>query len=238
MKRWLQSVLLVVCCCLFLWAADFWNQKPYTEWKWHEINKMLGSSPWAVQQGFGERRTLSEESARQQEEVSREPLTKGVNEDVEVPSIVARQYFIRLQSAAPIRMALAQRAVLEGRLSQEQAADYVEIHPATGYIVVAVLVPRTQDRAELNLVGTEYLKSRAYLRLKKSKKRIYLEAYSSPAEMGGWEAYLYFPRYSGEDDLFQLEEEEFTFVCEFSSETRLSRRFNLSRMIFHGDLEI
>jgi hypothetical protein len=135
-------------------------------------------------------------------------------------------------------MALARKAVLEGRLSQEKAAEYVEIHPAPGYIVAAILVPRHQDRAELNLISAEYLRTRAYLRLKSSEKHIYLEKYRSPSEMGGWEAYLYFPRFHAGEDLLQLDEEEISFICELSSENRLSQRFKLERMIFRGELEI
>jgi len=238
MRMWFVKGMLGILFSSLLWAADFWNQKPYTQWNWHEINRLLGDSPWAAQQAFGETVTPAEKSSVEQDRPSSDAAVRGVREELSVPPIVTRQYFIRFQSATPVRMALAQRAVLEGRITPEQAADYVEMHPAPGYVVAAILVPRNQDRAELNLVSTEYLRSRAYLRLKSSKKQIYLEKYRSPSEMGGWEAYLYFPRFSSGEDLFQLEEEEVTFVCELNSETRLSRRFSLENMVFRGELEI
>lgn len=34
---------------LSLWAADFWQSKPYTDWNDKEIQKILQSSPWAKQ---------------------------------------------------------------------------------------------------------------------------------------------------------------------------------------------
>lgn len=238
MKKWATISLLVVLCSTLLWAGSFWNQKPYTDWTWNEINKILGNSPWAAQQAFGEEVIPEQGRLQRQQTMPSDSSTTGVREDEPVPSIVTRQYFIRFQSAAPIRMALARRAVLEGRIREERAADYVETHPAPGYIVAAVLVPRSQDRAELNLVSAEYLKSRAYLRLKTSKRRVYLEKYFSPSDIGGWEAYLYFPRFEEGQDLFQLEEEEVTLICELSEETRLSRRFSLEQMVFRGILEI
>ena len=30
-----------------LWAADFWQTKPYTEWNDKDTQKLLNSSPWA-----------------------------------------------------------------------------------------------------------------------------------------------------------------------------------------------
>jgi len=128
--------------------------------------------------------------------------------------------------------------VLESRLSQQKADELVETHPAPGYVVAVLQVPPGQDRSELNLVSTKSLRNRVYLRLKKSKRRVYLEKYLPPSELGGWEAYLYFPRFEGGRDLFQLEEKELSFVCEIGPSTRLSRRFKLKRMVFRGELEI
>jgi hypothetical protein len=39
------SALLLFACCLF--AADFWQSKPYTEWSEKDAQKMLTNSPWA-----------------------------------------------------------------------------------------------------------------------------------------------------------------------------------------------
>src|SRR5262249_17938973 len=30
-----------------LWAADFWQSKPFTEWNEKEMRRMLENSPWA-----------------------------------------------------------------------------------------------------------------------------------------------------------------------------------------------
>ena len=41
------SVLLFL-CALYMWAADFWVTKPFTEWSDKEVAKLLSDSPWAA----------------------------------------------------------------------------------------------------------------------------------------------------------------------------------------------
>jgi hypothetical protein len=41
------SVLLVV-SALYIWAADFWTTKPFTDWDEKEVAKILTSSPWSA----------------------------------------------------------------------------------------------------------------------------------------------------------------------------------------------
>ncbi len=45
--RKLAATLFVL--TLSLWAADFWQSKPYTEWSEKDIDKLLHNSPWARQ---------------------------------------------------------------------------------------------------------------------------------------------------------------------------------------------
>ncbi len=44
MKK-LASLMLVFSACL--WAADFWQSKPFTEWADKDLTKMVTNSPWA-----------------------------------------------------------------------------------------------------------------------------------------------------------------------------------------------
>ena len=172
MKRLVAGASLAVCSCVLLIAGSFWQEKPYTQWTHREVNKILGNSPWAAQQAFGEPIGAEDDDSRDLELGQSESPSKGVREDRTAPKIITRQYFVRFQSAVPVRMALARRAVLEGRLSQQKADELVETHPAPGYVVAVLQVPPGQDRSELNLVSTKSLRNRVYLRLKKSKRRV------------------------------------------------------------------
>jgi hypothetical protein len=44
MKKLAPLVIIFAAC---LWAADFWQAKPYTEWSDKDITKMGSNSPWA-----------------------------------------------------------------------------------------------------------------------------------------------------------------------------------------------
>jgi len=44
MKRILPLLTILA---ISLWAADFWQSKPYTEWSDKEVQKLLSNSPWS-----------------------------------------------------------------------------------------------------------------------------------------------------------------------------------------------
>jgi hypothetical protein len=46
MKKLIASTFVIA---LTLWAGDFWQSKPYTEWSDKDVDKMLHNSPWARQ---------------------------------------------------------------------------------------------------------------------------------------------------------------------------------------------
>jgi hypothetical protein len=49
MKKLLPlAIVFAVClCAISLWAADFWQSKPYKEWSDREVQKLLSNSPWS-----------------------------------------------------------------------------------------------------------------------------------------------------------------------------------------------
>lgn len=44
-----NTVVLVAAAAVCLWAADFWQSKPYTEWNDKDIQKIETNSPWSKQ---------------------------------------------------------------------------------------------------------------------------------------------------------------------------------------------
>lgn len=249
-KIGLMLALLLSCSLLF--AKGFWEGKPYSNWSKKEVSKMLNDSPWAKDQvvrsvqrevadpdrsgsrsgGFdapasaGEPGTLSRE---------RTPVPTGGASPSSGPS---RQFFVRFQSATPVRMAIACYALLNQQANAEQAEQYVDTPPYDGRIVISLSVTGGEGPSGLDSLSTEMLKSIAYLQLKKSKKKIYLEQYVSPQEVGGREALLIFPRQQNGEDLISLKEKEIRFILTLDEQTRLNRKFKLKDMIFDGKLEI
>jgi hypothetical protein len=49
MKKLLPFLLIlaIALCTVSLFAADFWQSKPYTEWSDKEVQKILSNSPWS-----------------------------------------------------------------------------------------------------------------------------------------------------------------------------------------------
>ena len=120
----------------------------------------------------------------------------------------------------------------------QQYKQFVDEHPAPGYILIGLSVATGQARAELTRLTTEQLEQRTYLQLKESGRRIYLERYENPNEVGGSEAYLYFPRTEDGQDPFKVEEKELRFNCEINRNTWINMPFKLEKMVFNGELEI
>ena len=150
----------------------------------------------------------------------------------------SRQFFVRFQSAAPVRMAIARYALLNKQADAEQAEQYVDIPPYDGRIVISLSVAGGVGPTGLESLNTEMLKSVAYLQLKKSRRRIFLEQYVGPQEVGNRESLLIFPRQHHGEDLISSEENEIRFILTLDEQTRLNRNFNLKEMIFDGKLEI
>lgn len=198
-----------------LLGKSFWEKKPFNEWSKKDVARMLLDSPWADAETFD---------------------VRGLNSSG--MSGAQRRYYIRFHSALPIRMAMARNAVLEGQATAEQAQKFVDEHPAPDYVVIGLSVATGQSRSELTRLTTELLKQGTYLQLKGSGKRIYLERYENPNEIGGGEAYLYFPRMENGQDLLKLQEKEVRLNCELDADTKINMPFSLKKMVYEGELEI
>ncbi|MFQ5741875.1 MAG: hypothetical protein ACE5JX_23005, partial [Acidobacteriota bacterium] len=236
-------VLLGGFCLLF--AGKAWDENPYTEWSRKQALKVLTKSPWASSQVISQMRSTfgsgplgSGSATGNSTQTTRTPGISPSSEARNGETQTSREYKVRFQSAAPIRMALARLSLLKGSVSQEDAQQFVQNAPGQGEIVVMLALGYGQDRSELDNVTTELLKNETYLILKKSKKRIYLKRYLTPAEAGGIEAIFLFPRQEDGHDLITLEEKEVRFISRLNPQTRINRKFKLKDMVFNGKLEI
>lgn len=230
----------------FLLAKKFWEEKPYLEWNHDQAVSILLDSPWSQSQTFGQSQLSGARSPASPGEPS-SPTSPESNTSGPVPRLgeirsgdfsVSRQYYVRFQSASPVRMALARMAMLRGRVSEQQARQFVETAPFPGYIVVVVSLAPGQERTELDTVTTDLLKNSTYLLLKKSKQRVYLERYVSPQEANANEGIFLFPRAKNGEELVSVEEEEIRFISKLNPRTELNRRFKLRDMVLNGKLEI
>ncbi len=221
-------------------AADFWEKKPYSEWTEKETEKMLTDSPWGDKTFIGDTMVSGGSPAGMSGSGGgrgggrRGGGGSAGGEDLARSHSVA----VRLHSAAPIRMALAQRALLAGTLTPEDAEEFIKTHPAPGYVIVGMTIPGGRNRQPLGDDEIEALKEKIYFELKKSKKRVYFERLVPPTRGQGREAYLYFPRTEEGTDLFVPEEEEARFRANLSSRTKIGINFKFKKMMYEGKLEL
>lgn len=213
----------------FLVAGDFWEEKPWTEWDKDDALKLLQDSPWAETyqiRGAGSSIAIQGPS-------SATDITSAVPDQREEAS---RIYYLRFQSAKPVRMALAKLQVDGGNVDMEKAQEFVEKEPAPGHIVLVLRLQPGMDPSSLQAATTESLKKNVYLLLKESQKRVYLKQYYPPED--NQEAYLIFDRTENGEDLFTVEEDEVRVVIELDRQTQIKQKFELKDMVFEGKVEI
>ena len=248
MKRLVSLSCLLTALCSLVWAKDFWENKRYTLWKANEVEEMLTRSPWVKVQTFAEvvpANTLEMPQLPPTGEPTRPwgvEGSPGTSERVGEAAAAGRfrvypRYYARFQSAAPVRMALAQKNLLAKNMSPSQAEKFVRSRPFDGKIVVAIGVPQGQDPSDLHRVTTKLLSSSTYLLLDKSKGRIPLERYLPPTEERKWEGLLLFPRQERGQTRVTLGEGRIRLICQVSQAINLNYSFKLREMVFGGRLE-
>ncbi len=229
------STILAFGCLLF--AGDFWEETPYTEWSQKQADKLRTNSPWASVQNITV--ALNKRGSTIDSTSSSGPAFGSPSSEARVGDFAqSRQYYVRFQSAKPIRMAIARLSMINGNPDPEAVKRFIETPLADGDIVVMLSLSPGQDRTELDNNTTDLLKNETYLITKQSKKRIRLKRYLTPQEAGGLEAVFIFPRQENGKDLVMVAEKEVRFVTELSRETKINRKFKLKDMVFQGKLEI
>jgi len=220
-----------------LLAAKFWEQKPYEQWSKKESISILEDSAWGKVQKVHSSNSPPPDTGAQGPDTT--PRDQGGGDRESSPLNRRRLFNIRFQSAKPVRMALARLSLLYRRRDHRQATELVRKRAfGDQFIVVAVSGSqgenhrRVLDQASLKQLGTH-----THLALKASGRRIELERYVPPREVGGQEAFFLFPRTREGKDLVTLKEKEIRFVSQLGWRTRLNRKFKLKDMVFDGILE-
>ena len=259
------GVLVVLVAGSLLLAKDVWEKKPYTEWSEKEALKVYNKSPWVEEKrirgamfdqgnssggglggstfpGGGSTGSGPPGGAGSPGGGPSGPGGGSTNEQSSgggsVPGGMRRDraFFIRLHSAEVVRMALGRLAVLNGKVSAEDAEHFVKTKPYEGKIVVAVSADSPQGHKELSNASTEFLKGDTYLYLKESKSRIKLERYVGPSEAGGIDGFFVFPREKEGQEM--LAEKEVRFRSKLNDDTELKAKFKLKKLVVNGELQL
>ncbi len=230
-------------------AGAVWEGKPYLEWTQNEAEAILTDSPWSMRHMIRGGKTRLPQQPREGSgtcvETTIGTMQEGAEQAVEQTAASAsalknasRLYTVRFVSAEPVRKAIARWAILNGRITVEQAQAVLNQNPYGGCVVISISASSDPDWSELNNFSIQDLGQDNYLLLKESRRRIYAERYVPPSESNIGEALFYFSRAAQGKDLIILTEKEVSFCCRVSDRTQFRKDFNLKKMMIGGKLAI
>jgi hypothetical protein len=184
-KRTLIACGLGVALVCAAWAADFWLQKPYTQWRENEARQILTSSPWTYVYQWGYIGSIQQNIA-------------GTGDSEREFVVIIRAH---LFSARTVRQAYV---ALIARGDQDRLARYRDIatRDYPDEIVVSLTVDSKPkgvsavfdvERALHNLSLPE-LRSNTFLATNSGKK-VYIKDYIAPTPDGSGAKFI-FPRYA------------------------------------------
>ena len=210
-----------------LWAKDFWESKPSSEWTTEEIREMLTKSPWAksasisyddVPAGGGlgsiggvmSGRSSGGRRAAPSGSKGREPAS-GENQRFEA--------VVRWDSSLPVREAL------KSKPSPEEDSHYV--------LNVAGDLPSMSSNGEDEALDQRRLEMlQQYTRLE-SRNAIFLARIQPAPAASGPGTLFYFPRSSP----ITLEDKQVTFSTKIGP-LEIKAKFTLKDMLYRGKLEL
>jgi len=184
-KLSLSSVLLALIAGLAFASTPVWIAKPYQQWDQKDLQEILEHSPWikttTIIASWG-RSSMEEENPNPSEgqRPQGQPRLPGSSDN---PAGQAPQgnmgqqpegsmeqnvtYIVRWNSAQTIREAMAREALLQGKATEAQVAQYVDKQPPTYDIWVY-----GRDMTPFTKETDASLQSKTFLQIKPSKERV------------------------------------------------------------------
>lgn len=248
MKKLAVSAVLLAAS---LWAADFWQSKPFTDWSDKNIKKMMDSSPWsketsvAIADGnsmsgntgkrggripgtMGEANPIDRSTESGLDEPGKPGGRSGGNSDG--AAIPTTTLIVRWQSALPVKEALA-RAKYGSEVSTSPEAKKLVETVEPNYIIVVSGLMRTLFQADSGLQKKAILNaSELFVKGKAPIKPVDFMVQPNGRVM---DAYFAFPKSAA----FSLEDKEVEFSAKFQAIT-VRQRFQLKTMVINGKLEL
>ena len=253
-KPFLLCMALVGTCATML-AADFWEQKEYTEWNEKQVRKLLFDSPWSKQiqvslrgDGFsgslppgvggpntpGTRGTSGGVEPGFPGQDQRGGVAGGVpqagggigDSDVGSRSIPLA---IRWVSALPVKQALVQSSATSGVGNEDQSKQFLD-REETHYIVAVIGLP---DGISRSLQDENQLKTAARIERGKNGTPLNSEKVETREQDSQTAVYFFFPR----REPITLEDKSVRFLFTLP-ELEVKREFKLRDMVYRDRLEI
>jgi hypothetical protein len=249
MRKVIILVLFVV-AGLAYGASDAWKTKPYQQWDASDIKQVLWSSAWVKYTTVPvewKRPAQAPPSAGQVQGNQPGPTAGSSNgaygnkgNSQAAPPVNTGQpdgtiqtpdaaFLVRWNSALTIREGFARQAVLDGKLSEAQAQQYVDQAQATYQVQVsgADMTPFMEETSDT-------LKAKTYIEVKPSKKRVSPSAVEITKGPDGATVQFIlfsFPRQAADGSpLFSAGDKQAQFVCKLKN-LYFDTGFDLRKMV-------
>ena len=241
MKKTLYICLALIGTATMLLGANFWDKKPFGEWKDNETRHMLQDSPWAhsvnVAIGHGtiapdpgedsDRRSLGNGGVGQGG--GRGPGGGGGVLDGSELAGPAVSMVVQWTSALPVKQALIRSSMVEGEALSEESKQFLD-RKEEYYVVAVVGVPARM--AQLSQ-GTDRFVESSRLERGKGSEPLKPERVEGRAEQNSVTLYYFFPR----TDPITIEDTNVQFVFKLTN-VEIKQRFKLKDMMFDGQLAL
>jgi len=222
MSKPLSFVIPFAASAMCLFAADFWQSKPFADWSDKDVQRMLLNSPWS-------KLCVIESGAQTSSTQMRHGNRAGaMNPEAGISSL---NLIIRWESAMPVRQAMVKKKFGAEAKTSFEARSTLEA-PAEFYIVSVNGVPRADLPHDTEGIKKQML-SQAMLLIKGKDPIKATDFMMRPEGDQNSEGLFAFPKSAPivEDD------KEVEFVARIG-ELSVRQRFRLKDMLLNGKLEL
>jgi len=236
-RRWWLGLVMVFAFAS-LWAGEFWEEKPYSEWTAKEAQKLMTDSPWArrvemrmSEPGWNPRSVREGEATATSEPAEGGAMPSESRAETGLGDRF-KTYVVQWWSARILRQAAVRFRQLQGRVPAEQVEQFLAQRP--NHYILVVFGPGLRGMQALD---AEELKAKSYLKVRKQKVApAWVNFLPGPEkQLSGVE--FYFPREVEGQPLISAEEKSAEFSCELGKEI-IRTKFNLSKMKVAGELDL
>lgn len=221
-RRIPASLLLLFAVAALAWASDVWKTKPYQQWDRKDVTKILNDSPW-VKTTTVTANWKSGDVMTSPEIVTGSPSMTaggGMNGPAGLgirPQEKMAKFEARWVSAETMREAMARLGVLDGKLTQANAASKLADSPTDYEISVG-----GADMTPFEGFAPPFLAKATYLEMKKSKQKLAPSDVEIVRSADGQKVILVtfkFPKTDDGKPSVAADEKEIEFVCKLKKAT-------------------
>lgn len=223
--------LAILFLLVSVFAKEYWQAKPFTQWNEQEATAMVTDSPWcrpcAIPGNYGSSSAPRVSEGGKLSGSSLPQIGGGFG------GTDAARFYVRWYSSLMVRQALGRLGQLRGGMSEADVNQFLR-QPTEDY-AIAISAPVMGPFVDATY---DSLKPKTALFSKKNKStRIELKGYSSPKGRLDGFAVFFFPRSLNGQPTIEPADDEIVFETEIGP-TKIRAAFKLARMMIDGKLDL